>query len=116
MTIADRNNNPTAFDTAVAYQAGLILNVNYQLGDEFATQPILYTAKLLGDPIQLTIRVIDNLGFVTLKGNLRWSYIAMPKFIWDSLFNAEKRDVIGWMYRREGGTKMISLFPNYYQS
>lgn len=117
----DENNNPTAFTTAVAQQAGLKLGVDYQIGTAFpdeafiAADAVNYmaTAKLLGDPIQITIRVIDALGFVTAAGNWRWSYIVMPKFAWNDLFNAEKRDVIGFMYKREGGTAMVHLFPNY---
>jgi hypothetical protein len=37
----------------------------------------------------------------------------MPKFVWDSLTDRQKRDVIGIMYQEEGGTLMRPLFPNY---
>jgi hypothetical protein len=112
----DRNRNPTAFSVDVARQAGLTLGKDYVNGTAFPDDPGMFTACLLGDPIQITIRVIDALGFVTFlntPGTARWSYIILPKFVWDGLFPARKRDVIGFMYRHEGGTAMISLFPNY---
>lgn len=112
----DRNDNPTAFTTDVAHEAKLILGKDYAQGDPFNetfTHQTLYTAKLLGDPIALTIRVIDVLSFLTITGDSRWGYITMPHFTWMELTAPEKRDVIGWMYQREGGTTMRSLFPNY---
>jgi hypothetical protein len=109
----DRNNNPTCFSTDVAAQAKFVIGIHYVHGDAFPDDPGLFTAKLLGNPIELTIRVIDALGFVTLLKRPRWSYIILPKFVWDDLFTGMKRDVIGYMYQCEGGTAMISLFPNY---
>lgn len=121
----DANNNPTAFTTDIAKEAGLVEGVDYVVGEGFeingsATSGprTLYTAKLLGDPIALTIRVIDAIGFYTKGGAQRWIYIAMPHFIWhnllpDSISGPGKRDVIGFMYQREGGTEMRNLFPNY---
>jgi len=115
---ADRNRNPTAFSSDVAAQAGLQLGRDYVHGDVFPNATALWTAKLLGDPIQLTINVIDKIGFVTRLGigNPRWVYINLPKFLWDSLLPPEKRDVIGFMYRHEGGSDMIPLFPKYHES
>ncbi len=110
----DRNNNPTAFIVQIAQEAGLKLGVDYETGDPFTVDATTYyTAKLLGDPIALTIRVINALSFDTPDGEMRWQYIAIPKFTWDSLTNSQKRDVIGWMYQREGGSAFIPLFPNY---
>lgn len=110
----DRNNNPVALITALAEQAGLKLGIEYSIGEGFDSgSTTLFTAKLLGDPIMLTISVINKLGFTTKWGQARWTYINMPKFVWDGLIYAEKRDVIGWMYRHEGGTEMTHLFPNY---
>lgn len=116
----DYNRNPTAFTTAVAEQAGLKLGIDYEIGTSFygsvpfGDSNYMVTARILGDPIATTIRVINAMGFVTRIGNPRWLYINMPKFIWDSLFDSEKRDVIGFMYRYEGGSAMIPLFPNYH--
>jgi hypothetical protein len=110
----DLNNNPTAFTTDIAKQAGLVLGVDYEQGDSFqAGTMTLYTAKLLGDPIEITIRVLDSIGFYTKAGAMRWSYIGIPLFIWLDLTSVQMRDVIGFMYQREGGTAMLSLFPNY---
>jgi hypothetical protein len=115
----DANKNPTAFTTDIAAQGGLILGVDYERGEPFpASEPnvggaVLYTALLMGDPVQLTIRVIDKIGFQTATGSMRWVYANMPMFIWNALEPAQKRDVIGWMYKHEGGTAMRSLFPNW---
>ena len=115
----DLNNNPAAFTTDLAQQAGLALGTDYAVGTPFEV-PIgpgetqtLYTAKLLGDPVAVTIRVIDAVGYYTHAGHERWTYIAMPKFVWDSLSADEKRDVIGFHYQHEGGTAMRGFFPNY---
>ena len=103
----DRNNNPTAFTTQLAIQAGLTFGKDYVLGDPFEGY---YTAKLLHDPIELTIKVIDKVGFYTKKGLLRWVYIAIPEFIWNKLDFGDKKKVIHWMYQREGGKQLEHLF------
>jgi len=113
VTRADENNNPSAFTTAVAQEAGLRPGFDYVDGTPFPAPSDLVTAKLLHDTVKTTERVIQNIGFYTATGEQRWAYIGMPKFIWDSLSLNQKRDVIGWMYQREGGTAMIPLFPNY---
>lgn len=110
----DDHNNPTAFTTDIAVRAGLDLGVDYTRGSPFAAgETTLFTARLLGDPIAITIRVIDAIGFYTKSGHQRWVYIAMPRFIWDALNFEQKRDVIGFMYRHEGGNALLALFPNY---
>ena len=107
----DRNRNPAAFTVAMARQAGLKPGVDYEVGDPFQVDgATLYTAKLLGDPVALTIQVIDRLGFYTQHGGQRWTYIAMPPFVWDSLAGEVKRRIVGWMYGREGGSEMKGLF------
>jgi hypothetical protein len=109
----DANNNPAAFTTDVAHSAGLIENTDYTAGDPFeAGGRTYYTARLIGDPVAITIRVIDAIGYYTKWGQ-RWTYIAMPKFIWDALTPDQKRDVVGFHYQREGGITMRVLFPNY---
>jgi hypothetical protein len=113
-TRADRHNNPAAFTTDIAEEAGLIAGTDYTVGDSFVTQfGTLYTAKLLGDPVALTVRVIDTIGFKTRGGNWRWAYVRMPTFAWHEFSDGLKRDFIGWMYANEGGTELRSLFPNY---
>lgn len=116
----DSHNNPTAFTTDVAVEAKLHLGTDYTVGDPFNITQVrgvitLHTARLIGDPIAMTIRVIDALSFLTQHGTpvSRWGYITMPKLTWDGLTPTQKKDVIGWMYQREGGTEMRQLFPNY---
>lgn len=106
----DRHNNPTAFTTDVAKAAGLKLGVDYTIGDAFPNNPSLKTAKLLGDPIATTVKVIDRIGFQTSSGNPRWTYINIPKSTWDSYTYDQKRKVIGQMYQHEGGVSLSSLF------
>src|SRR5579872_6547208 len=109
----DNNRNPTAMTTDVAQTGGLVQHLDYEQGDPFPipiegqqTFVILHTAKLLGDPVALTIRVIDKAGFYTHLGQQRWSYIAMPSWIWALLSIEEKTRIIGSMYKREGGSAM----------
>lgn len=110
----DDHNNPTAFTTAIAANAGLILGTDYEIGSSFEAGSLIYhTAKLLGDPLEITIRVIDKLSFRTVTGHERWDYINFPHFVWLQLSVELKRDVIGWMYQQEGGTAMRHLFPHY---
>lgn len=110
----DDHRNPTAFTTDIAKLAGLTLGVDYEQGAPFTVgNATYYTAKLLLNPIETTIRVIDAIGFFSKSGGPRWIYIGIPKFIWDGLARETKVAVIGWMYHHEGGTAMASLFPPY---
>ena len=120
----DAHRNPTALTTDIAKEAGLLDGVEYIQGEPFTVPapgkegPLtqtLYTARLIGDPIALTIRVIDRIGFFAgtwpkVYGQ-RWNYIAIPKEVWLELSPADKAAVIGGMYNREGGTEMNNLFP-----
>ena len=106
----DNNNNPTAFTTEVAKNGGLRLNLDYAFGDLFTIEGhTYYTAKLLHNPIDLTIQLIDKIGFRTSHG-ARWTYINMPKFLWDSLDRTMKVRIIADMYQNEGGITMKGLF------
>lgn len=96
----------------MAEEGGLILGTDYEQGDSFESGgKTFYTAKLLGDPVALTIRVIDKLGFYTTPPNARWIYIAIPYELWMNLTTLQKTYVIGYMYKNEGGIAMSSLFP-----
>jgi hypothetical protein len=111
----DSHNNPTAFTVDLALEAGLKINVDFTIGDSFQAgttdKPLtLHTARLIGDALALTIRVIDVVGFRTRTNVQRWSYISLPKFIWDSCGPAVRKQIIGWMYRQEGGSEMADLF------
>ncbi|MEO5366369.1 MAG: hypothetical protein H7831_08450 [Magnetococcus sp. WYHC-3] len=104
----DRHNNPTAFTVNTARQAGLEEGVDYVVGDPFPNNPNLFTARLLGDPINTTIRVIDQIGFYTKNGNQRWTHTAMKKDAWDSLTYNQKMDTIIKMYANEGGSGVLA--------
>lgn len=109
----DRNNNPCAFTTEIAAQAGLAPGKEYERGDSFqAGSKTLYTARLIGDPVALSIRVIDKLGYYTKSGSPRWVYIAIPAHIWQALSPQAKRYVIGFHYGNEGGRAMREFFPD----
>lgn len=107
----DRHNNPTAFTTDIAKQAGLVEGVDYVAGDAFPGNPNMKTARLLGDPMTETIKVIDNIGFYTANGQQRWTHTAMTKPQWDGLSTSQKQEVVKEMYRREGGDG--SIFGSY---
>ena len=109
----DNNNNPAAITTDVAKQGGLVLGTDYVAGDPFPAPSTLVTAKLLGDPIALTIRVIDKIGYRTKAGAPRWEYTCLPNWLWHQMTPEQKRDQIGYHYFNEGGTAMRGLFPNY---
>lgn len=109
----DANNNPAAFTTDLAKQAGLILGIDYEIGDKFPAPSNFITAKLIGDPIEITIRLINKVSYYTQQGLRRWDYIAIPSFIWNALDAGTKRDIIGFHYQHEGGSDMKNLFPNY---
>lgn len=122
----DRHNNPTAFITLIAKQAGLIPGDDYEAGDAFP-EGRYRTARLFGDPVGLTIKVIDRVGFWNQKGSPRWIYIGaiigsvigiltpnqvrrVAMFAWSLLSKKQKTFIIGEMYRHEGGKDMKDLF------
>jgi len=109
----DRNNNPVAFTTAIAAQAGLVLNVDYEVGDSFTSLgTTYYTAKLLRDPVGLTIQVINKIGFFTNDGqHVRWEYVpSLVSFMWGLLTEFQKTHVVALMYKHEGGIALTNLF------
>lgn len=115
----DRNNNPTAMTTDVAKSGGLIQGQDYEQGEPFtvpeANGHLFYTAKLIGDPLALTIKVIDKIGFCVGSNPYRprWTYINLPYDLWASLSPDQKRRTIGSMYECEnapGVGTMAHLF------
>jgi len=110
----DRNNNPTAMTTDVARSLGLIEGQDYIVGDKFPGNSSLYTAKLIGDPIETTIRGLDNaaqsgLGaFRTRGGKPRWSYIDMTDAQWNAMSADQKKATVISMYKREGGSGQMA--------
>ncbi len=112
-----QNNNPTAFTTAVAKDMGLVLGTDYVQGAPFTDSKgnTLYTAKLLGDPIETTIKGIDQSGLYTADGRPRWSYLdKIPDAKnWNQLSHDQKVNVIQQMYKYEGGKGDITLSKRY---
>lgn len=108
----DLNNNPTAFTTDLAREAGLVEGTDYVQGDPFVVGTTVYhTARLIGNPIAITIRLIDKLGFYTVMPHQRWTYIGLPYQVWLGLSYEWKVYTIGIMYQNEGGTQMKHYFP-----
>ena len=106
----DANNNPAAFTVDIAKQAGLTPGVDYEPGTPFPAPSKLVTAKLLGDPVATTIRVIDSIGYYTQLGTPRWTYIAIPSSVWEGLDAAARLKVVAFHYEREGGMALRGLF------
>lgn len=106
----DRHNNPAAFTTDVAKTAGLIPGVDYTVGDAFPNNPNLHTARLIGDPIGQTIKVIDRIGFYTQGGKPRWTYVSQLQGAnnWKNLNTAQKAQIIAQMYKHEGGSGILT--------
>lgn len=111
----DRHNNPAAFTVDIAKQAGLVLGKDYTVGDAFPNNPSLKTARLLGDPVAQTIKVIDRIGLYTQSGQPRWTYVnSIPGAKnWNQLSNSQKVAFIKQMYSHEGGTALLGNFNQY---
>lgn len=102
----NRHNNPTAFTTSVAKQAGLVEWQDYVVGDSFPDNPNMFTAKIIGDPIEVTKKVIDNIGFYTQSWAPRWSYVWdifewNANDAWSNMDDSQKQSIIEQMYQRE---------------
>lgn len=108
----DRHNNPAAFTVDVAKNAGLKEGIDYTVGDAFPNNPNLKTARLIGDPVAQTIKVIDRIGFYTQSGKPRWSYVASLNGAnnWKNLSYDQKKNVVAQMYSHEGGSKLKQYF------
>jgi hypothetical protein len=105
----DRHNNPTAFTTDIARIAGLREGVDYEKGDPFDNGRF-HTARLLGDPVATTIKVIDNIGFYTQGGKQRWSHTAISQDRWNAMTYEQKKQVVKKMYGHEGGKELTKIF------
>lgn len=105
----DRHNNPAAFTTDIAKMAGLKEGVDYAVGDEFGGGQY-HTARLLGNPVDQTIKVIDNIGFYTQSGQPRWTHTAIPKNQWNGLSYQQKKSVVKQMYQHEGNRGQLNSY------
>ncbi len=110
----DRNNNPTAMTTDVAKSLGLVEGVDYVVGDKFPGDSNLYTAKLLGNPIDTTIKALNTAAndpnkqaFFTQSGQQRWNYIGLSDKQWLAMTPEQKKNTIAQMYKQEGGSGVL---------
>lgn len=111
MLRTDRNNNPAAVTTDIARQAGLVLGQDYAQGDPFSIgTTTYYTAKFLGDPIALTLKIIDAIGYYTKNGSPRWIYMSIPTNLWKTFTAEQRKKTVQEHYFHEGGTEMLHLF------
>ena len=104
----ERNNNPTAMITAYAKQLWWVEWVDYVqwdwwTNDEWKTY---YTAKLIGDPIEKTIELLDRWVANNVKQNVftAWSYrkdLWMNNEKWSKLSHEEKQNVVLKMLQHE---------------
>ena len=106
----DRHNNPTAITTDVARQAGLIEGQDFEQGDAFPESEggnNFHTARLLGDPLETTQRVIDQIGFFTQDGRPRWATKGINwralQGEWPNASPERKKEIIESIYAGEGG-------------
>jgi len=105
----DRHNNPTAFTTDIARLAGLKEGVDYSKGDPFSGGKY-NTARLLKNPVDTTISVIDKIGFYTGAGKQRWTHTAISKDQWDNMSYNQKKKIVQDMYQKEGNQGQLNNY------
>ena len=109
----ERNNNPTAMITAYAKELGGVLWEDYEIGDSFIWtdknwNPItLYTARLIGDPVEKTIELLDRWLANGMPNIFKWwtyaSELWLNNNVWRNATEGEKRKIIEKMLKREWG-------------
>ena len=123
----DRNNNPTAFTVGslIANKTGLVEGVDYEVGDQFADGSNNYTARFLGDPVEVTIKAFDNMAsqwipvhsgrsYFVVYNPEKWTFwttanrdVEAPNKItaevWKWLTDGQKIQVVDAIYKREWG-------------
>lgn len=106
----DRHSNPTAMTTDVAKQWWLVEWVDYEKWDAFPNNPNIFTAKLLWNYVDNTIKVIDNIWFKTKSGKSRRTYtdsLWLTNESWSKMSYSEKVAAVQKMYKQEGGSKLF---------
>ena len=109
----DRHNNPTAMTTDVAATLGLKEGVDYTKGDPFGNGKY-YTARLLGDGVETTIKGLDAAvakgisPFYTQSGGQRWTHTAISNDDWVKMTPEEKKATVLEMYKNEGGSGVFN--------
>lgn len=104
----ERNNNPTAMITDYAKQLWWVEWVDYVRWDSYVWEDwrTYYTAKLIWDPIETTIRLLDRWATNNVKKNIftAWTYfnqLWMTNDKWLSLTRQEKENFILKMLKHE---------------
>jgi hypothetical protein len=136
----ERHNNPTAFTTDLAKQAGLVEGVDYEIGDAFydvgdklglsTMEEAIAEKRKTGEEIkkyntarikkddwfEVTKKLIDKVGFYDQNGGPRWSYIdklfsgGNANTIWNESDDEGKLKILKKMYGKETPSKYGGLF------
>lgn len=100
----DRNNNPTALQWTPGVEK-FFNDKGYEVskGDIWPNGKN-YTLDMtkIKDPVGATVAYINDYSFFH-DGQPRWTHTAMPQDKWNALSDEEKRNVVGQMYKKEGG-------------
>lgn len=99
----DRHNNPTAMITDFAAMMGGVEGTDYVQGDPFtgADGRTYYTARLLGDGMQTSIRLFDQ-GAERGQNVFNW-WNGISDEAWLAKSDTEKVDYVNSIYQMEGG-------------
>lgn len=114
----DRNNNPTAMTTDVAKTLWLVEWVDYVRWDVFPNNPNLFSAKLIWDPIQQTIKALDTAisngkkAFYTQSWQQRRTHTAMSNEQWQGMTQEQKIATVVKMYHNEWGNWSLIAWLN----
>ena len=105
----ERNNNPTAMITAKAKQLWWVLWVDYEIWDSFTGSDwrTYYTARLIWDPIETTIRLLDRWLEKWLSnifsGRTYASKLWLNNEVRRNATPEEKKEIVYKMLAEEGG-------------
>lgn len=105
----ERNNNPTAMITDYAKMLWGVLWEDYEIGDSFISESwaTLYTAKLIGDPVEKTIELLDRWLAKWMNIFSGWSYAAdlwLTNEVWANADEKKKREIVEKMLKHEWGS------------
>jgi hypothetical protein len=105
----ERNNNPTAMTTDYAKMMWLELWVDYEIWDSFigGDGKTYYTAKFIGDPIEMSIKAFDRWAANNVFANEWWVlwhwHLWISNQQWLNMTDWEKREVINKILKKEWG-------------
>ena len=109
-TVAERNNNPTNMTVGFMEWAWAELGVDYEISEDFfwSGWKQLHYAKLIWDPVETTIRILDKAvaAWKNPFNTTSWSYINklwINTTKWKSMSQSEKAALINKWINYEGG-------------